>query len=227
MTTTIERFSSGGTAVPWEVFMPAAPPGRCPAVLILHGSFGLLPPYRADIVSFAQALAARGIAAAMPHYLEATDTDAGVGVFDLMASLRPAWLQVCNDALGAMAQDARFDPAHLGLLGFSLGANLALGVGMDPPAGTQPKCVVDFFGLTQGLAAHWVKLPPLLILHGTEDKLVLPSESEQIVAHLESAGKKKGRDFRFTRYEGEGHGFKGAALVKSRDETVEFINKSI
>ena len=111
-----------------------------------------------DIVSFARALAERGIAAVMPHYLDATGTEPGAGVFELIARNRPAWRQACDDALAGMARDTRFDAARLGVLGFSLGANLALSVAMDPPAGTQPRCVVDFFGPTQGLESHWAKL---------------------------------------------------------------------
>lgn len=227
MATTIEGFTSGGRTVPLEVFMPGPATGRCAAVLVLHGSFGLLPPYETDIVSFAQALASRGIAAVMPHYLEATGTAPGRGVFALMPQLLPVWRRVCGDAFAVLARDARFDGAHLGLLGFSLGANLALGVAMDPPTGVHPNCVVDFFGPTQGLAAHCGKLPPVLILHGSEDKLVPLSESAHLVAQLHSAGKKAGQDYRFTPYEGEGHGFKGAALAKSRDEAVEFIRRTI
>lgn len=69
MAMTKENFSSGGQPVLLEIFLPAAS-GKHPAVLILHGSSGPLPPYRADIVSFAEALVAAGIAATMPHYLE-------------------------------------------------------------------------------------------------------------------------------------------------------------
>lgn len=227
MSTTIEHFTSGGQAVQLDVFMPGTTTGRCPAVLVLHGSHGLLPPYDADIASFAQALASRGIAAAVPHYMEATKTTPGIEVFSLIPRLRPAWQQVCSDALVAMAKDSRFDAARLGLLGFSLGANLALSVAIDPPPGLQPKCVVDFFGPTQGLGPHFARLPPVLILHGSADRMVPPSDSAHLVAQLESAGKKKGRDYRFSSYAGEGHGFKGAAMVKSRDEAAEFIENTI
>ena len=227
MNTSIERFPSGNQTVPWERFMPPASSSPCPAVLVLHGSFGMLPAYRADIVSFAEALAARGIAAAIPHYLEATDTQPGFEVFDLIPAMRPTWQRVCADALQALANDARVDAGRLGLLGFSLGANLGLSVAMDPPANIRPKCMVDFFGPTQGLESHWANLPPLLILHGSEDRLVPPGDSAHLVAQLESAGKKKGRDFCFTEYAGEGHGFKGAALAKSRDQTIDFIEKTI
>jgi dienelactone hydrolase len=132
-----EHFLSGGQRVPLEVFVPAAA-GKHPIVLVLHGSFGLQPPYRADIVSFAEALASSGIAAAIPHYLEATGSASlsGDDVMNLIPSRRPVWRQACGDALISMAKDARFDPSRLGMLGFSLGANLALSLAMDPPGGT-------------------------------------------------------------------------------------------
>ena len=227
MTMTNESFSSGGQTVPMEVFVPAAS-GKRPAVLILHGSSGPLPPYRADIVSFAEALVAAGIAATMPHYLESTQTDPGKDdVVKLIPEKRPAWRQACSDALTLMANDARFDATRLGILGFSLGGNLALSLAMDPPAGTNLKCVVDFFGPTQLLENHWSKLPPVLIFHGTEDDSVDLSASVHLVAQLEKAGKKKGQDYIFEKYKDEGHGFKDPKLTKSRVRTVEFITKML
>jgi len=67
-------FTSNGRTVTLDVF-PIASSGKHPAVLILHGSFGLMPEYKADIVSFADALVANGIASAMPYYLQSTKTD--------------------------------------------------------------------------------------------------------------------------------------------------------
>lgn len=224
-----ESFSSGGQPVSLEVFLPAAS-GKHPAVLIIHGSAGLLPQYRADIVSFAEALVAAGIAATMPHYLESTQTDPGkVDVKKLILEKRSTWRQACSDALALMAADARFDATRFGVLGFSLGANLALSLAMDPPVGTNLKCVVDFFGPTQLLENHWSKMPPVLIFHGGADHSVYLSESVSLVAQLQKVGKKKGTDYIFEPelYKGEGHGFKDPALTKSRVKTVEFIKKTL
>lgn len=223
-----EKFTSGGNPVTGEVFLPTTA-GKHPAVLILHGTFGLMKEYRADIVSFADALVAKGIAATMPHYLESTDTEPGMGVLEVMGKNLPTWKKACSDALAVMASDARFDTTRLGVIGFSLGGHLALSLGMAPPTGVALKCIVDFFGPTTQapLETNWSRLPPLLIHHGTKDPLVPFSESEYLVAQLEKAGKKKDRDFFFEAYEGEGHGFKGAALTKSRDATIEFISKTL
>ncbi|CAG9932008.1 hypothetical protein [Candidatus Nitrotoga arctica] len=89
MAMTNESFSSGGQPVSLEVFLPASS-GKRPAVLILHGSFDLLPQYRADIVSFAETLVEAGIAATMPHYFESTKADPDIGVLKLIPEKRPA-----------------------------------------------------------------------------------------------------------------------------------------
>jgi dienelactone hydrolase len=183
-------FSSNSQTVTLDVF-PVASAGKHPAVLILHGSFGMMPQYKPDIVSFAAALLAAGIASAMPYYLESTNTNPGLGVFALIDANSPIWRQACCDALAVMAGDARFDTTRLGILGFSLGGHLALSLAMDPSAGITPKCVVDFFGPTKTLKPHWAKMPPVKVFHGSADKLVYPSESEYLVEQLASVGKKK------------------------------------
>lgn len=232
MNPTNESFHSGSYAVPIEVFMPAATARPCAAALVLHGSVGLPPQFRNDIVSFAAALSARGIAAVLPHYIEATGTrlDAAgpqpKGAV-LLVEMQPVWRRIAADTLAWMAADPRFDPARLGLLGFSLGANLALAVAMDPPSKVRARCVVDFFGPIVGLDPHWARLPPVLILHGTKDDTVPPAESARLVALLAAAGKAKGSDYQFKAYDGEGHGFKGAHLAQSRDEAVQFIEKAV
>jgi dienelactone hydrolase len=215
-------FTSNGQTVTLDVFAIAST-GKHPAVLILHGSFGLMPQYKADIVSFADALLANGIASAMPYYLQSTKTDPGLGVLNLITKNSLTWRQACSDALTLVAADTRFDAARLGILGFSLGGHLALSLAMDPPVGVTPKCVVDFFGPTRTLEPHWTKMPPLLVFHGTVDPLVHPSESEYLVEQLKGVGKKEGGDYCYDPSKGQGHGFKGAELTKSRDATVHFF----
>jgi dienelactone hydrolase len=228
MAVTTESFSSGGRSVPLEVFLPEST-GKHPAVLLLHGTFGLLPEYRADIVPFAEALVKSDISVTMPHYLRSTDTDPGMGVVELIPTHLPMWKNVCIDAFAFTAKDSRFDADHLGAIGFSLGGHLALSVAMAPPLGTKMRCVVDFFGptLKPPLADKYSELPPILILHGTEDRLVPLSESNHLAMQLERVGKKKDRDYFFEEYKGEGHGFKEPALTKSRSATVEFIKKTL
>ena len=225
----IENFSSGGHQVTLEIYEPASA-GKHPAVLILHGTFGLVPQYRPDIVSFADALVANGISATIPHFLESTPgARPGIGLLELIPRHLPTWKQACRDAFNSIAKDAQFDVAHLGTIGFSLGGHLALSLAMAPPAGTGVRCVVDFFGPTTNPALDngYSKLPPVLILHGTDDHLVFPSESEHLITQLEAAGKKKDQDYVFKSFKDEGHGFKSGALKESRDATVDFMLKRL
>ena len=60
--THVEHFVSGGSSIDVDVFAPAGT-GRHPSTVILYGTFGLLPEYRDDILSFGEALAAKNIVA--------------------------------------------------------------------------------------------------------------------------------------------------------------------
>ena len=142
---TSESYSSNGRSVPVDVFQPAKG-GTHPGVLIVHGSAGLGAKYRADIESFAQALADKGIAATLPHYFVSARMKADDDGLPLIGVHYHTWKEACGEALQFMAGDPRFDAARLGVIGFSLGAHFALSLGLEPPPGTSLKCVVDFFG---------------------------------------------------------------------------------
>ena len=95
---TVEHFVSGGRPITIDLFLPKSG-GRHPACLILHGTFGLLPQYRADIVSFGEALAENGVVAAMPHYFERTGTAPGTNAGFSIPQHLAAWKATCGDAL--------------------------------------------------------------------------------------------------------------------------------
>ena len=224
MTPVIETYTSGGKPVTMELFLPASEEA-VPLVLVLHGSFGLLPQYRPDIVSFATALKERGIAAALPHYLDVTGTTPGQGVLGEIAARSDQWHDACSDALETLASDDQFNATSMGVLGFSLGGYLALRVAMAPPAPAVVRGAVDFFGPVRMLEVDWSALPRLLILHGDADPLVNPAESSWLAAGLVKAGLSSPADFELVTYPGEGHGFKGAALADSRERTCSFFEK--
>jgi dienelactone hydrolase len=233
-----ESFSSPGGPIRIDVYSPATS-GKHAAVLILHGTAGMEVPFGGDIVSFAEALNKRGVAATIPHYFESTHTSPGDEAFNSIFVHLPAWKTACSAALAFMAADARFDATRLGAIGFSLGAHIALSLAMAQPAGTSFKGVVDFFGptLEPPLQGNWSVLPPLLIHHGTEDKLSI-EDSRRVVRNLEAAvtgrtvihsifGKPvhgPAAGDQFIEYPAQGHGFTGPALAASRDSTVEFLD---
>jgi dienelactone hydrolase len=220
--------SSGGQPIHEDFYLPKSK-AKSRAVLILHGTFGLLPPFGADIASIGEALAQNGIAAIIPYYFESTATDAGKKAMKLISVNLPTWRIACGDALSAMAADARFDGKRLGIIGFSLGGHLALSLALRPPATTGLKCVVDFFGPTVAppLEGDLSKQPPVLIHHETEDRVVDISESKRLVERLKAAGKTEHKDYEFVPHKGQGHGFTGVDLTNSRDATAAFIEKTL
>lgn len=221
----VERFSNGGKAIAVDVFLPPAA-GRHPACLMLYGTFGLLPEYRDDILSFAEALTESGIATLLPHYFDRTGTSPGPDALLEIGQQLAAWRETCADALLFARDHDRVDAGRLGLIGFSLGGHLALSLGMTPPAGVTLKCVVDFFGpvVSPPLAGNRAAMPPVLIHHGDRDALVAAADSLQLVAELKAAGKTEGVGYTFIRYPAQGHGFVGADLVSARAKTVEFVS---
>ena len=228
MAPTTESFRTGTITAPIEVFVPDAKPARR-AVLVLHGSAGLGREYHNDIASFAEALVAKQIAAAIPHYFAPDPPKPGEDPLASIATHYAAWKKTCADALAFMAGDLRFDPARMAVIGFSLGGHYALTLGLEAPAGATPKCIVDFFGPTVAppLTGRFERMPPVQIHHGSADTTVYPQESEALIAHLKKAGKREGKDFVFESYPGQTHRFDGPALAAARAATVGFIDSRL
>lgn len=220
----VEQFVSGGKSIDIDVFAPTGT-GRRPSTVILYGTFGLLPDYRDDILSFGEALAAEGIVAFLPHYFDRTGTQPGLGALAAIGQHYAAWRQTCGDALLFARRHARVDAGRLGILGFSLGGHFALSQAMTAPVGVSLKCVVDFFGpvVNPPLTGNRAAMPPVLIHHGEQDDLVKISESRQLVSELRAAGKTEGVGYTLMTYRDQGHGFAGADLVAARSKTVEFL----
>ena len=220
-----EYFNSGTRPISLDVFLPPTR-GRHAAALILHGTFGLLPQYRPDIVAFAEALAGNGTVAMLPHYFDRTGTAAGLDASAAIPCHLEEWKEACGDALTFARGHASVDPGRLAVIGFSLGGHLALDLAMAPRSGTGLKCVVDFFAptLAPKLQGDRSLLPPVLIHHGTDDPIVPIAESLSLVSDLRAVGKVEGLGYRFEKYPGQGHGFTGADLAGSRATTLEFVS---
>ncbi len=163
-TVSIETFNGRLMTIEW--FRPERI-GRRPAVLVLHGANGVGERYR----EVARLLAASGYEVFFPHYFES-----GAG-----ASRREnfkSWIRAVSDAITFVSHRPGVDGERIGLLGFSLGAYLALSVGViEPGVG----CVVEYFGgLPPAMAAIASRTPPVLILHGEDDRIVPVSEAHRL-----------------------------------------------
>jgi len=163
-------------------------------------------------------LAARGFAVYVLHYFDRTGT---TGVADKQTAIRnfPAWGKTLWDAISHVELQAGVDPKRIGLLGFSLGAYLALTVAS---VDTRVKAVVDFFGgFPKEMKLFMRRLCPTLILHGDADPTVPVEETH----HLQQMLEKRNVPYELQIYPGVGHGFGGEIWDDARQRTLAFLQK--
>jgi len=207
-------FDSGGQSIALDCFLPTANGHRFPAVIGLHGSAG----GHASMADPATMLAAQGFAVFVPHYFDRTGT---TEVVDKQTAVRhfPLWGKTLWDAIGYVERQDIVDRNHIGLVGFSLGAYLALSVAAVDP---RIQAVVDFFGgLPTEMKFFMRRLCPVLILHGDADPTVPVEEAH----HLQEVLEKKNIQYEMHIYPGAGHGFTGDTWLDARRRTLAFLKK--
>ncbi len=208
-------FPSAGKSYKITMYPEPHRPKKHPMLLLLHGNFGLGPPYGDQIRGFAKDLAALGYLTAVPQYFEddlphLTDT--------------VPHHQTLADAIAAVALRPDADPTRLGLIGFSLGAATSMTyIATNPPGSA--KVLADFFGfLTPAIRAGISKFPPTIIHHNKNDGIVYFSNSQELDRLLPTT-----TDHRLYPYDEVwpigNHAFKpgGAADVDSRAKTAEWF----
>jgi uncharacterized protein len=196
------ELASGRHAVPGILLLPAAA-APAPGVLLLHGyssrkeqvSDGIgFPLQRHGIASLAVDLPLHGTRA------DPLQRQAARNPLALLRLWRQA-LAECRLALGHLAARPEIDASCLALAGYSLGSILAvltaaderrvravvLAAGGDLPAGTPlsgvARAVADPVRAIRRMAGT-----PLLMLHGTRDRTVLPEQARRL---FEAAGQPK------------------------------------
>ena len=84
--------------------------------------------------------------------------------------------------------EPRGNPKHVGVMGYSLGAMLALSLGARFP--DQVAAVVDYYGpVPPSVKEKAATFPPTLIIHGGKDRLVLADEAQQLDKTLTDANR--------------------------------------
>ncbi len=214
-------FTSGTKAVTVDRFEPEAQ-GKYPAVILVHGADGFAE-HTATLMEFARMLARTGHVALVVHYFERTDTRVAKGKAYIDAETIEAnfvtWMATLADAVTFATKQPNVDPRRVGLLGFSLGAYLSLSVAtLDSRVGA----VVDFYG---GLPAYFCnlfkKFPPVLILHGKEDKIISVDEATK----LERLFKERKLTYEMKLYPRQGHVFKGDDARDAAHTAIRFLKK--
>src|SRR5215469_16083841 len=207
-------FDSGGRTIAFDAFVPEGNGQRYPAVIGLHGSGG----GHATMSDPAAMLAAQGFAVYVLHYFDRTGT---IGFADKQTAIRnfPAWGKTVWDSISHVTYLPQVDPERIGLLGFSLGAYLALSVAS---VDTRVKAVVDFFGgFPKEMKFFMRRLCPTLILHGDADPTVPVEEAH----HLQQMLEKRSVPYEMQIYPGVGHNFHGEIWDDARRRTLAFLQK--
>ena len=210
------RFESGGKAIAVDCFVPEGN-GEChPAVIGLHGSGGGY----ASMAEHARMLARLGFAVYIPHYFDRTGTT-GLAVKATAVRNFPAWGKTLWDAITFAEMQDAVDGGRIGLLGFSLGAYLAMSVAVVDP---RVRAVVEFFGgLPKEMKFFMRRLCPVLILHGEEDATVPVEEAH----HLREVLEKRNVAYEMQIYPGVGHRFSGDTWLDARGRMATFLEKYV
>jgi dienelactone hydrolase len=179
-----KEFDSGGKKVRVEQFQPDGD-RKWPAIILApeSGSFKVVGPvYRA----IATRLAEDGYVLLIVHFFDRTGHD-GVDPKQIQEKDFLEWMAALEDGVKYTRGLPQVDKDRVGLLGFSLGAYLAVSVAADE---TIPvKALASYFGGVPGkLWPRLKKLPPTLIVHGTQDKLVSVAEAYALAGFCEHKG---------------------------------------
>ncbi len=209
-------FESGGKDIRLDCFSPSANGQRFPAVIGLHGSGG----GHASMADPASLLAEQGFAVYVLHYFDRTGTTEIDGLQTIFRHF-PVWMKTLWDAVSFVARQPQVDPERIGLLGFSLGAYLALSASAID---SRIQAVVEFFGgMPKEMKLFARRLCPVLILHGEQDKTVPVEEAY----HLQRILEKKQIAYEMHIYPGVGHGFSGETCRDAGLRTLAFFDKHL
>jgi len=224
-------FESGGKDIGLDCFLPGAPlanggrasaPGgtpvlqHFPAVIALHGSGG----GHASMAAPASLLAEQGFAVYVLHYFDRTGPTEIDGLQTIFRHF-PVWMKTLWDAVSFVARQPQVDKQRIGLLGFSLGAYLALSAAAID---SRIHAVVEYFGgMPKEMKLFARRLCPVLILHGDQDQTVPVEEAYRLQQLLE----KKHMAYEMQIYPGVGHGFTGEVWRDAGLRTQLFLEKHL
>jgi carboxymethylenebutenolidase len=214
-----ETFPSHGKRVAVERFTPPEA-GRYPLIVLLHGVGGIGPPGTGSMLrEQARRLARLGYVALIPHYFDRTGTKLDNATRN--GRYYKVWTETVADAVTYGIRLPQVDRRKVGLLGFSLGASVAVSTGMADP---RVSAVVEYAGSFVGISSRpFQGVPPMLLLHGDADRIVPVREAHK----LEALFNEWQARFEIKIYPGAGHGFRGDDEKDAWKRTVEFFDRHV
>jgi dienelactone hydrolase len=199
-------FRSEGCAVTYKIFGDS--PGA-PVLILLHGASG---PDVSPYPQQAALLARKGYTVFLLYYFNASPSTTHT------YSNMLAWVQAVRDLVSqARAENST---RTVGLVGYSLGASVALAAGSQ---GVPVDAIAEWYGsLPDEFFQQFKTMPPLLILHGTFDSNIPIVNAEQLMRLCSI----KSLACESHLYPGQDHGFSGASLDDADARTVDFFTRT-
>ena len=206
-------FESGGKPIRIDAYLPDTT-GPHPTVLALYGSGGGV----SGMNEPATMLAEQGFAVFVLHYFDRTGTTEATDKQTIFRNF-PSWGKTVWDAISYLEKKPQVDASRIGVLGFSLGAYLALSVAS---VDSRVKAVVEFFGgLPKEMRFFMRRLCPTLILHGEADATVPVQEAYDLQELLV----KKEIPYEIKIYPGVGHGFDSETWRDAGIRSLQFLQR--
>lgn len=205
--------------------MPPAP-GAHPAVILLHGA---VPRGYGDqlFAEMCRKLAAAGYYAMFVEYYSqagpARPGDppvTGKGFSAWVNRNFPTWTREIADGIDTLGKNSVVKRDRIALIGYSLGAFLALAVGASE--GGRIAAVIDYFGgMNNSYIPMAANMPPTLILHGGADATV----SVRYAYALDALLARYNRPHEMKIYPGAGHGLDQAANADAWQRSLDFLQR--
>jgi dienelactone hydrolase len=183
-----------------------------PIVILLHGASGPdMPFYREQAQFFEE----HGFTVLLLHYLEASESSTATD------DSYDAWVGAVAELIGICESSPDSKGRRIALLGYSQGAEVTLAAGSQlVPVGA----IAEWYGgLPDKYFYNFKGMPPLLILHGENDRNIPVINATQLVQLC--AMKKLVCENHI--YPSEGHGFSLPTISDADQRTIEFFEKTL
>ncbi|WP_109487774.1 dienelactone hydrolase family protein [Occallatibacter savannae] len=204
------HFTSGERQIAYDVYGSQS---SGPLIIMLHGVGGPdAPLYRqlADDLS-----TKNNYTVLFLHYFDATDT------FRASPQNHAAWEKVVADLVDECRRSPQWSNRKIGILGFSLGASVALAAGSQM---LPVSAVAEWYGSLPDAFFYQIKgMPPLLILHGQHDDNIPVSNAQQLVQLC----RMKNFTCESHIYPNQGHGFLPPDFDDAVKRTLDFFSRNL
>ncbi len=211
-------FESGGRKVRADRYAPMGAKSHR-TVIVLYGAGGMIfdgPSMR----RMARALNAAGDTVYLLHYYNRTGTI--VARDSRMERHFKLWAETVRDGIGWVHGREDNGRRRIGLYGYSLGGFLAIVAASDNPrVGAVTEQAGGMFSSAEKRVG---KMPPVLMVHGLEDRRVPVEKYAQPLLRLLRA---RGAEVETEFVSGEGHVFSEAAMAVVRPKVAKFFAREL